>query len=104
MPAAAVIPAPKAYAKVVAVKKLVVGSQSIFFEGFLVRFVLLTECALVLLLFFWLAASKRMVWDKEKLFSLRWQHRMRNNLRTCPFKSFEMVPRSSDKTFADALH
>ena len=27
MPAAAVIPAPKAYSKVVAVKKLVVGSQ-----------------------------------------------------------------------------
>ncbi len=34
MPAAAVIPAPIAYAKVVAVKKLVVGSQSIFLKDF----------------------------------------------------------------------
>ncbi len=33
MPAAAVIPAPIAYAKVVAVKKLVVGFFVVYFEG-----------------------------------------------------------------------
>ena len=43
MPAAAVIPAPKAYIKVVAVKKLVVG----FVAMFVVRFSVLSDVAIL---------------------------------------------------------
>ncbi len=59
MPAAAVIPAPIVYFKVVAVKKLVVGFQSSFkrISGLLCQFVM--QCVLVFLLFFLVILTTR---------------------------------------------
>ncbi len=59
VPAAAVIPAPIVYIKVVAVKKLVVGFQSSFkrISGLLCQFV--TQCVLVFLLFFLVILTTR---------------------------------------------
>jgi len=59
VPAAAVIPAPIVYIKVVAVKKLVVGFQSSFQRISGLLFLFEKQCVLVFLLFFLVVLTMR---------------------------------------------
>ncbi len=98
VPAAAVIPAPIVYFKVVAVKKLVVGFQSSFkrISGLLCQFVM--QCVLVFLLFFLVILTTRSSLPKgfELLLWL--------DLRRWWFSLYVRLSRSPDKTFACSLH